>query len=619
MAYPQLLSYQPPIHQLPMMQASVQYPYVSASPLYNTWPSPYAPPSEWYQQHHAPSPGMYFPQFPQPPAAPSIYEYQHMPPTVYEHAHEVPADAQAARGALMDDAALLQAPAEALSRAEASPREHDVQLPSETELPTDKTVTVKPDGHSPTQMAQPAPSVESELPPTPVSLALEPSSTPASLVEALALAQKEPQQWKAWVQATSTCAEGGPPPVHVAGMAAVEVAAESDADALERCNSPSAPTCTSADAKVNVKADLSPRSVQCAELPPATCHLPPLTRKVRFQLPDAERQPVRTSRRQLPDPLVSPQDMSKASAQLASEQRSVAVAKLDALIAASTRRARELQRPPQLPPRAHRLGQAAEAQTIRATATEERKRAALPTEEPASRPPSPSPAQGTASPPGPPPASLSVVQAAKGPMAVNEEETVAEPIGAAACTPSPTCSSPGQRCPVCLGPFKAPLRLACLHSLCSDCAVKCSKAGHTKCPVCRHPHLLDPAKLATCRDAWQSGYASWRKGGPKGASGEVGDIVAPNKVATSDRDGHSFHAGTIAMVTSFASKPKISNTEAFVKTLAPQWTVDKWPVGTNVVGSNPLRSPLPGWKATQAAALSSLAEEDENGASVIPS
>uniref|UniRef100_A0A6U7DHT2 RING-type domain-containing protein n=1 Tax=Haptolina brevifila TaxID=156173 RepID=A0A6U7DHT2_9EUKA len=209
-------------------------------------------------------------------------------------------------------------------------------------------------------------------------------------------------------------------------------------------------------------------------------------------------------------------------------------------------------------------------------------------------------------------ASHSVVEAASEAMPVKEIETEAEPTGAP-CAPPPTSSSPTsprQRCPVCLGPFTAPLHLACSHSLCSDCAVKCSKAGHAKCPVCRYPHLLDPAKLATCRNAWRTKYASWRKGRSTGATGEVGGIVAPKKMATSESDGHSFLAGTIAMLNRAASKSTASqptaSTAVFVPTPVPCWTADSMSLSSK---------PLPKRKMMNADALSSL--EDENGADTI--
>ena len=110
-------------------------------------------------------------------------------------------------------------------------------------------------------------------------------------------------------------------------------------------------------------------------------------------------------------------------------------------------------------------------------------------------------------------------------------------------------------CPVCLGRMVAPLRLACSHSLCSECASKCAMAGHEACPLCRHPHLLDPQKLSERRELWRVAYGSWRAGSSSGAAGELGTIVTPSsRQATSSsrvsEDGHDAHcasAGDLAV------------------------------------------------------------------------
>ena len=91
-------------------------------------------------------------------------------------------------------------------------------------------------------------------------------------------------------------------------------------------------------------------------------------------------------------------------------------------------------------------------------------------------------------------------------------------------------------CPVCLGAMVQPIRLSCTHALCADCARRCSDAGHKKCPVCRHPHLLDPKLLGARRDAWRAAYGGWRKGAASGAAGEVEAIVTPRgRAATPSR------------------------------------------------------------------------------------
>lgn len=89
------------------------------------------------------------------------------------------------------------------------------------------------------------------------------------------------------------------------------------------------------------------------------------------------------------------------------------------------------------------------------------------------------------------------------------------------------------KCPVCLDPMKAgdkrPVTLTCAHTLCADCAAKSDASGHTRCPVCRHPHLLDPELLAARRLRWRQQYGHWRAGAAAGASGELSSIGQPPK------------------------------------------------------------------------------------------
>jgi len=90
-------------------------------------------------------------------------------------------------------------------------------------------------------------------------------------------------------------------------------------------------------------------------------------------------------------------------------------------------------------------------------------------------------------------------------------------------------------CPICLEPMggasdgtsdgRQCIELSCAHMLCSPCATKCSKQGHASCPVCRHPHLLDPADLHSRNTAWRIEYGRWRKGKMRGSVGEICDIT----------------------------------------------------------------------------------------------
>lgn len=64
-------------------------------------------------------------------------------------------------------------------------------------------------------------------------------------------------------------------------------------------------------------------------------------------------------------------------------------------------------------------------------------------------------------------------------------------------------------CPVCLEKIGGQtnggnrIELSCAHVICQPCAAKCSDGGHTSCPVCRHPHLLDPSKLQLRKEEWR--------------------------------------------------------------------------------------------------------------------
>eukprot|EP00930_Biecheleria_cincta_P083171 TRINITY_DN72796_c0_g1_i1.p1 TRINITY_DN72796_c0_g1~~TRINITY_DN72796_c0_g1_i1.p1 ORF type:complete len:1074 (+),score=189.28 TRINITY_DN72796_c0_g1_i1:74-3295(+) len=85
-------------------------------------------------------------------------------------------------------------------------------------------------------------------------------------------------------------------------------------------------------------------------------------------------------------------------------------------------------------------------------------------------------------------------------------------------------------CPVCLqaAPQSSTvMELSCGHILCTFCAMNCSSSGHGRCPVCRHPHLLDPVRLQQRADNWRRAYGNWRLGGAQGAVGEVSETSAP--------------------------------------------------------------------------------------------
>lgn len=157
------------------------------------------------------------------------------------------------------------------------------------------------------------------------------------------------------------------------------------------------------------------------------------------------------------------------------------------------------------------------------------------------------------------PASAAPVPSATEPRAVaaDDGDGVAADDGVAAATAgaSGAVSTTGdatarpRACPVCLEPCHAPMMLSCSHYLCPSCAARCDASGHARCPVCRHPHLLDPKLLGDRSAEWRSRYAAWRSGGKAGSSGELSSICKPREAAPprATRLQYSAAAGDLAL------------------------------------------------------------------------
>lgn len=99
-----------------------------------------------------------------------------------------------------------------------------------------------------------------------------------------------------------------------------------------------------------------------------------------------------------------------------------------------------------------------------------------------------------------------------------------------------SATQPTYACPICMehmGPSmeRQCIELSCSHVLCVPCASRCSSSGLQSCPVCRHPHLLDPNELHSRNLAWRAEYARWRVGKNRGAVGEISSITAPDGAA----------------------------------------------------------------------------------------
>eukprot|EP00322_Chrysochromulina_rotalis_P009963 CAMPEP_0115847650 /NCGR_PEP_ID=MMETSP0287-20121206/10494_1 /TAXON_ID=412157 /ORGANISM="Chrysochromulina rotalis, Strain UIO044" /LENGTH=452 /DNA_ID=CAMNT_0003301495 /DNA_START=63 /DNA_END=1422 /DNA_ORIENTATION=+ len=104
---------------------------------------------------------------------------------------------------------------------------------------------------------------------------------------------------------------------------------------------------------------------------------------------------------------------------------------------------------------------------------------------------------------------------------------------------SPQVSQRMGCCPVCLNEMvsDAYIQLSCAHILCVPCAAKCDSNGHKNCPVCRHPHILDPSELKLRRETWRTNYNRWRRGQVRGSVGEIADISSVAGPKGAERKG----------------------------------------------------------------------------------
>jgi len=122
--------------------------------------------------------------------------------------------------------------------------------------------------------------------------------------------------------------------------------------------------------------------------------------------------------------------------------------------------------------------------------------------------------------------------------------------------------APPDGCPVCLEPIAGQrVQLACSHSLCTGCAIKCGDAGFRRCPVCREPHLLHPSRLAQRSRDWRQSYGAWRGGKASGARGEVASIRLPSPrelLSGLDDVGHSSICGDVHHAASLAATSSLS-------------------------------------------------------------
>jgi len=116
----------------------------------------------------------------------------------------------------------------------------------------------------------------------------------------------------------------------------------------------------------------------------------------------------------------------------------------------------------------------------------------------------------------------------------------------------------GIACPICFEEEGVQVELSCSHRICSQCAIKCSEAGHGSCPTCRQPHLLDPSDLLARNVQWRQQYGGWRAGRALGAKGEVSSIGTPTSHPSLGSDCAFFctSAGILSPATSPESVAK---------------------------------------------------------------
>lgn len=122
-----------------------------------------------------------------------------------------------------------------------------------------------------------------------------------------------------------------------------------------------------------------------------------------------------------------------------------------------------------------------------------------------------------------------------------QEEMTAAPAAAewVVIDPLPPCASSTSMgrgdtreiCGICLSVPDAPVELGCSHAFCGRCLMTAHDKHHNRCPVCRHEHVLDPIALRDKMAAYRVAYGDWRKGGVKGAHGELDTI---GRVAIAD-------------------------------------------------------------------------------------
>ena len=100
-------------------------------------------------------------------------------------------------------------------------------------------------------------------------------------------------------------------------------------------------------------------------------------------------------------------------------------------------------------------------------------------------------------------------------------------------------------CPICYKGNDPLLKLACKHFICTPCGSKATSYGLNTCPQCRAPALLDVDQMMEAFEAHRDGYASWRKGGTRGARGEPADIRLPPQMTCIKGTVHHFSAGIV--------------------------------------------------------------------------
>lgn len=161
-------------------------------------------------------------------------------------------------------------------------------------------------------------------------------------------------------------------------------------------------------------------------------------------------------------------------------------------------------------------------------------------------------------------------------------------------TPKAKRGSGGDSCPICLDRIVHRVELACSHSICHDCTLNLSSYDRQqRCPVCRHPHLLDPSILRERHAEWRIAYKGFRQGSARGAKGEFNTVAIPKfkaNVARARNAPPKPEGGAVDLHSSIAGDLILPAPAMSMRPMEREWptTIERRVVSA----SPPLKAPL---------------------------